>query len=118
MDNVEQFKSFLESIKHVNPAIIESIQEATEIIFENEKGEKLWAKDVHKDEGKMHRLLGLKEDEKIVDKYSSGKKLAKDLLKANKGDKRKTGGQLGFVANVGGPNKSVFKSALSALKDL
>lgn len=113
----ELFISFLESLKDQDPALISHIIDAAKIVFESDDGE-LWTKDVHKDSGKMHKQLGLKEGEKIIDAYSSGKKLAQDLLKSNKGDKRKTGGQLGFVANVGGENKQIFKDALSALKDL
>lgn len=91
-------------------------KEKQQLIAEAEEG-KLWAKDAHPDEGKMHRMLDIPKGKKVTEVYTSGKSLAKDLLKANKGDKRKTAGMLGFVANVN-KGTSVFDKALKALADL
>ena len=82
------------------------------ILNEKEK----WAKDVKPEKGKMHRMLGLKPDENIATKYTSGKKLAADLLKAAKNKKEATG-MLAFSANIS-PKDNVFDKALRAMKDL
>ena len=91
-------------------------KEKKQLLAESEDG-KLWAKDAHPDEGKMHRMLDIPKGKKVTDVYTSGKSLAKDLLKANKGDKRKTAGMLGFVANVN-KGTSVFDKAMKALPEL
>lgn len=85
--------------------------------LEAESEDTLWVKNAHPDEGKMHRALNIPKGKKVTDIYTSGKELATDLLKANKGDKRKTAGQLGFVANVG-KGDSVFDKALRYLPNL
>lgn len=81
----------------------------------NNEAEK-WSKGVEVEKGKMHKVLGLADDEKITDKYTSGKKLAQDLLKAV-GNKKEATGMLAFAANVN-PKDNVFDKALSAMKEL
>jgi hypothetical protein len=71
--------------------------------------------DAEPEKGKMHELLGLDPKEKITSKYSSGEKLASDLLKANYGDKRKTSSMLAFAANIH-KGEDIFDKALSSLK--
>ena len=73
--------------------------------------------DVKVKKGRMKTLLGLEPDEKIIDKFSSGKELASKLLKALNGDKKEAAGMLAFAANVS-PAKNLLDDALNALKDL
>jgi uncharacterized protein Yka (UPF0111/DUF47 family) len=73
--------------------------------------------DVEPEKGKMHKLLGLKDDEKITDVYTSGEKLAKDLVKALKGDQKEAAGMLAYAANISSAD-NVLDDALSALKDM
>lgn len=73
--------------------------------------------DVEVEKGKMHKLLGLKDDEKITDVYTSGEKLAKDLVKALKGDQKEAAGMLAYAANISSV-ENVLDDALSALKDM
>lgn len=84
-----------------------------EYLIEKEK----WAQDVNVEKGKMKSLLGLKPDEKVTDKYSSGEQLAKDLVKALNGDQKKAAGMLAFAANVDKTN-NVLDSALKYLKNM
>ena len=77
-----------------------------------------WAKDVKPEKGKMHKVLGIPEDDKIEDHYSSGKDLASALVKAVKGDKKKAAGMLAFAANVKGGTRDIFDKALVALKTI
>jgi len=77
--------------------------------------------------GLMHKVLGIPEDKKIEDVYSSGKKLAHDLLKGVKDSKivplrdvrSKATSMLAFAANwpTDGEN-SVLDKALDAIKDV
>lgn len=60
--------------------------------------EKKWAQNVDTDEGKMHRLLNVPEDEDVEDHYSSGKKLAQDLI--DKVGREEAAGMINFAANV------------------
>ena len=84
-----------------------------EILNEAEK----WAQDVDVKKGKMHRLLNVPSDKKIIDVYKSGKKLAQDLLNAVNGDKKKASSMLAFAANVD-PTNNVLDTALHAIKTL
>lgn len=78
--------------------------------------EEKWAQKVDVEEGKMHKKLGVPKDKKIKDVYSSGEKLAKDLLDAV-GNKKEATGMLAYAANVNS-EKDVFDYALSAMKNL
>lgn len=81
---------------------------------ENKSNDDKWAKDVDVEEGKMHKLLNIDKDKNIKDVYTSGKELARDLLKANDGDRKKTSGMLAFAANVN-DEEDVFDRALRLL---
>jgi hypothetical protein len=73
--------------------------------------------DVKVEKGKMHKLLGLKDDEKVTDVYKNGEDLAKDLVKALKGDQKEAAGMLAYAANIDSQN-NVLDDALAALKDM
>lgn len=92
---------------------MDAYNKAMEEIVSEAKSEK-WVKDVKPKSGAMAKALGVKEGEKVSDKYTSGKKLAKDLVKAV--GKKKAQGMLAFAANVSGESKTLFKTALSSLK--
>jgi hypothetical protein len=76
--------------------------------FINEKVNKWVPKNLKK--GKMHQLLGIKEDEKVEDHFKSGEILAKALLKAVNGDQKKANGMLAIPANAGGDK--IYKEAM------
>jgi len=65
---------------------------------------------IHK--GKMHRALGIPQDKEITDVYTSGEKLAKDLV--NKIGLKKAKGMLAYAANIN-PDENVFDVALRNL---
>jgi hypothetical protein len=79
------------------------------------------------EKGLMHKLLNINPDEKITSKYTSGKKLASDLVAALKkyktvpaGDvKKKAASMLAYAANwpSDGPN-SVLDKALRSVKSI
>ena len=79
--------------------------------------EEMWASKAEVHRGKMHDTLGLKPNERVSDRYKNGRKLAADLLRANRGDRKKTAGQLAFAANIR-KGESVFDDALSYLKNV
>lgn len=91
---------------------LENILSFDQFILEKEK----WSKGVSVEKGKMHDLLGLAPDEKIIDKYKSGKKLAEDLVKAT-GDKKEAASMLAFAANIDKTN-NVLDAALKAIKNI
>jgi len=68
---------------------------------------------IHK--GKMHELLGLKEDESITDKYSKGEDLYHALMKATDNNEKEVVGMLAYAANLE-PQHNVFDSALHYAK--
>lgn len=77
--------------------------------------------------GLMHKLLNIPADKKIDDVYTSGKKLAEDLLKAvidsktvpAKDAKKKAASMLAFAANWPSDGKnSILDKALKAIKSL
>lgn len=88
-------------------------------LYEELMGEakKKWAQDVNVKKGKMHRLLNVPADKKIIDVYTDGKKLAQDLLNALNGDKNKAASMLAFAANVDARN-NILDTALHAIKNL
>jgi hypothetical protein len=73
--------------------------------------------DVKKKPGEMHKKLGVPLDQKIIDVYDDPKKLASDLLSANKGNRKKTSGMLAWAANIDS-RKNVLDAALSKLKEV
>ena len=77
--------------------------------------EEKWAQDAKPEKGKMHKLLGLKDDETVTGKYTSGEKLAKALLKATNNDRKKVASMLAFAANVD-KTDNVLDSALKYMK--
>lgn len=94
----EKFISFLESMAtDENADLIETVK--TGYITINEAKDK-WAQGIDVKEGKMTKLLNIPKGKKITDVYTSGKKLAEDLLKAVDGDKKKASSMLAFAANV------------------
>lgn len=76
---------------------------------------KKWAKDINPKKGEMHDLLNIPRDKKISDVYTSGEKLAKDLVKALGGDQKKAASKLALPANANA-DKDIFDTALAALK--
>lgn len=77
--------------------------------------EKKWAGKVQPKRGKMHKLLGIPADKNISDVYTSGEKLAKDLVE--KVGKAKAAQMINFVANVNS-EEDIFDDAQKALEDL
>jgi len=75
-----------------------------------------WSQDVNVKKGKMRRLLNVPADKKLTDVYTSGQKLAKDLLKAI-GDKKEVSSMLAYAANIDSDN-NVLDRALHAIKSL
>jgi len=73
-----------------------SILDDLQIIIEADK----WVQKAKPKKGKMHKLLGLKDDETVTGKYTSGKKLAKALLKATNNNRKKVASMLAFAANA------------------
>ncbi len=65
--------------------------------------------------GKMHKILDIPEDKDISDIYTSGKKLAQDLVK--KVGKKKATGMIAFAANINSDN-NIFDKALRALDQI
>lgn len=65
---------------------------------------------VQPEEGKMHKILGLSADEKITDRYKSGKALY-DALMDKVGDKKKVKSMLAYAANINS-GQDVFDKAL------
>lgn len=78
---------------------------------------KKWAKDVKPEKGKMHKLLGLKDDETVTGKYTSGESLAKALMRATNNNEKEVTGMLAFAANVDKAD-NVLDSALSYMKQI
>lgn len=74
-----------------------------------------WAKNVEAKKGKMHDLLGIPKDKTISSKYTSGAKLAQDLLK-KVGDEKKVAGMLAYAANINS-KEDVFDRALAYLNE-
>jgi hypothetical protein len=67
--------------------------------------------------GKMHKVLGIPDGEKIEDHYKTGLSLAKALVKALNGDQKKATGMLAWAANIR-KEGTLFDDALSALKKI
>jgi hypothetical protein len=72
--------------------------------------------DVDKEPGKMHKVLGINQDERILDYYTDGKKLAQDLYD-KLGDKKEVAGMLAYAANIDS-EKNVFDDALKSLDEI
>ncbi len=64
---------------------------------------------------KMTKLLNIPRGKDITDVYTSGMKLAKDLVKATDGDQKKAAGMLAYAAFVD-KDQNVYDDALRALK--
>ena len=79
------------------------------LLFENVKKEFL----IEVKQGKLRKLLNIKDSDSIDDAYTSGSKLARDLLK--KVDYEEAIKMLVFAANMN-PNIKVLKSAVNACK--
>lgn len=86
----------------------EKIQKKIQNIFEEK-----WAQDADPDEGKMHRLLDIPEDEEVTDHYDSGEQLAKDLVDEVGQDEASS--MLAFAANLSG--EQIFQDALEYIKE-
>jgi hypothetical protein len=78
--------------------------------------EEKWTADVEPKKGKMHKILGIPEDKKITDVYTSGKKLASDLLK-KVGDRKEATSMLAFAANID-KSDNVLDSALKTIQNI
>lgn len=114
MDNNTKFRGFVESLRtEDNSSSLDAILEGFSIIYESEK----WAKDVKVKKGKMKKLLDIPEDKKVCDVYTSGEKLAKDLVSALDGDQDEAASMLAFAANVD-KKDNVLDSALRYLKKM
>ena len=83
------------------------------ILFEEKEK---WSKGITVKKGKMKSLLGIKPDEKVSSKYTSGEKLAKALMAKVKDEKEVTG-MLAYAANLSS-KEDVFDSALSYMKKI
>lgn len=79
------------------------------LLFENVKKEFL----IEVKQGKLRKLLNIKDSDNIDDAYTSGSKLARDLLK--KVDYEEAIRMLVFAANMN-PDIKVLKSAVNACK--
>ena len=79
------------------------------LLFENVKKEFL----IEVKQGKLRKLLNIRDSESIDDAYTSGSKLARDLLK--KVDYEEAIKMLVFAANMN-PEIKVLKSAVNACK--
>lgn len=79
------------------------------LLFENVKKEFL----IEVKQGKLRKLLNIKDGNSIDDAYTSGSKLARDLLK--KVDYEEAIKMLVFAANMN-PDIKVLKSAVNACK--
>jgi hypothetical protein len=96
MKNLQTFEDFInENYTHLN--------------------EEKWSKDVKIEKGKMHKILDIPEDKKIIDVYKDPKKLAKDLL--DKTSKKEAAGMLAYAANIN-PKENIFDEALKELKNI
>lgn len=105
-----QFKQFYNDV-------ISGIEDVN--ILAEARAKKKWAKDIKVQKGKMTKLLltdkEIESGMKISDKYTSGKKLAADLIKALDGNKKKAAGMLAFAANIA-KGDDIYDKALRALK--
>lgn len=72
--------------------------------------------DVDAEEGKMHDLLGVPEDQNISDEYDSGEELARDLVDATE-DEQEASGMIAYAANID-PEDNVFDDALEAIGEI
>lgn len=79
------------------------------LLFENVKKEFL----IEVKQGKLRKLLNIRDSDSIDDAYTSGSKLARDLLK--KVDYEEAIKMLVFAANMN-PEIKVLKSAVNACK--
>lgn len=71
--------------------------------------------DVPIEKGKMHGVLGLGSDEKITDKYTSGKALAQALIA--KVGKEEATGMINWAANIN-PSENIFDQAQKVLSEI
>jgi hypothetical protein len=76
---------------------------------------KKWAQNADVEAGKMKKLLDIPEKDNVIDHYKDGKKLAKDLIKALKGDEAQAKKMLGFAANVD-PKNNVLDVAYKSIE--
>jgi hypothetical protein len=72
--------------------------------------------DVDVEEGKMHELLDVPQDQKISDEYDSGEELARDLVDAT-GDEKEASGMIAYAANIN-PEDNIFDDALDAIDEI
>lgn len=72
--------------------------------------------DVDVEEGEMHDLLGVDQDENISDVYTDGEQLARDLVDAT-GDEQEASGMIAYAANIN-PEDNVFDEALEAIGEI
>jgi DNA-binding transcriptional regulator GbsR (MarR family) len=84
--------------------------------FESFINEEKWVADVEPKKGKMHKLLNIPEEKKVSDVYTSGKKIAQDLLDAT-GDRKEATSMLAFAANTN-KEDDIFDKALKIIKNL
>lgn len=77
--------------------------------------EKKWTKNIDIEKGKMHKVLGIDLDKKISSKYTSGKKLAQDLINAV--GRKKAAGMINFSANINS-DENIFDKAQKALNKI
>lgn len=95
--------------KHLKKIIKEEVSKVLK--QEQEK----WAQDVDVEEGKMHDILGIPQDEDIEDNYDSGEQLAQDLVDAV--GKDETSSMINFAANIS-DEQNIYDDAQDALEDI
>jgi hypothetical protein len=72
--------------------------------------------DVDAEEGKMHDLLGVPQDQDISDEYDSGEQLARDLVDATE-DEKEASGMIAYAANINS-EENIFDDALDAIGEI
>jgi hypothetical protein len=106
----EKLEKFIKLLKESNKIADEYLRK-----YPLEESKKTVSK-VHPVEGKLHKLLGLKPEETIKSKYSSGEDLYKALARKIK-DHSKVTGMLAYAANIN-KEKDVFDAALHYAKKI
>jgi len=81
------------------------------LILENEE-----LSDVDVEEGKMHDLLGVPQDQNISDEYDDGEQLARDLVDAT-GDEAEASSMISYAANIDSED-NIFDDALDAIDSI
>jgi len=111
-DEIEGEEDAITEAFYYGTETFESFSERQDLMMEAKK--KKWAKDIKVKKGKMHTLLKVPDDKNIEDVYTSGEKLAKDLIKEV--GKEKAAGMINFAANIN-KEKNIYDDAQKYLSD-